>query len=52
MSLFDIFDEPDSFIHPTSSYEEMIDEIRSDKEGKKEHREGKSMHSFFKRLLE
>ena len=53
MSIFDIFDEPDSIIDPTSSYDDMKDEIESDKEEeKKEAHEGKSIFSFLKRLYE
>ena len=53
MDIFDIFNEPDSIIDPTSSYDEMVDEIKSDKEKeKKDSYEGKSISSFFKRLFE
>lgn len=53
MSIFDIIDEPESIIDPTSSYEEMEDKIESDKEEeKKEAHEGKSIFSFLKRLFE
>lgn len=32
MDIFDIFDEPDSIIDPTSSYADMQDKIESNKE--------------------
>ena len=53
MGIFDIFDEPDSIIDPTSSYDDMQDKIESDKEeDKKDECDGKSISSFFKRLFE
>lgn len=32
MSIFDIFEEPDYLIEPTSDYDEMLDKIESNKE--------------------
>ena len=53
MNIFDVFVEPDSIIDPTSSYDEMVDEIKLDKkEYKNDSRGGMSISSFLKRLFE